>query len=98
MPAPSQLSLATSSVLRLLKEELSYHKELVDQEAKVKVLSEKLKAGQKSEDGNDEFILKQEVSGPWRPKPTVCPSVPVSARTDRVCNAETRRGADPGRL
>ncbi|KAF4123981.1 tubulin-specific chaperone A [Geosmithia morbida] len=60
MPAPSQLAIATSSVLRLLKEELSYHKELVDQEAKVKVLSEKIKAGPKSEDGNDEFMLKQE--------------------------------------
>ncbi len=62
MPAPSQLTIATSAVIRLLKEELSYHKELVDQEAKVKILEEKIKAGQASEDGNDEFMLKQQVS------------------------------------
>jgi tubulin-specific chaperone A len=61
MPAPSQLAIATSSVLRLLKEEVSYRKELVDQEAKVKVLEEKVKSGQASEDGNDEFMLKQQV-------------------------------------
>ena len=61
MPAPSQLVIATSSVLRLLKEEVSYRKELVDQEAKVKVLEEKVKSGQASEDGNDEFMLKQQV-------------------------------------
>ena len=61
MPAPSQLTIATSSVLRLLKEELSYHKELVDQEAKVKILEEKIKNGQSSEDGNDEFMLRQQV-------------------------------------
>ena len=63
MPAPSQLTIATSSVLRLLKEEISYHKELVDQEAKVKILEEKIKSGQSSEDGNDEFMLKQQVGG-----------------------------------
>lgn len=61
MPAPSQLSIATSSVLRLLKEEISYHKELVDQEAQVKVLEEKIKAAQVTSDGNEEFMLKQQV-------------------------------------
>lgn len=61
MPAPSQLSIATSAVLRLLKEEISYHKELVDQEAQVTVLEEKIKSGQTSEDGNEEFMLKQQV-------------------------------------
>lgn len=63
MPAPSQLAIATSSVLRLLKEEISYHKELVDQEAKVKILEEKIKADQVTNDGNEEFMLKQQVRG-----------------------------------
>jgi hypothetical protein len=62
MPPPSQLAIATSSVLRLLKEEISYHKELVDQEAKVKILEEKIKADQVTKDENEEFMLKQQVS------------------------------------
>lgn len=66
MPAPSQLSIATSSVLRLLKEEISYHKELVDQEAQVKVLEEKIKSSQFTSDGNEEFMLKQQVSAVQR--------------------------------
>lgn len=64
MPAPSQLSIATSSVLRLLKEEISYHKELVDQEAKVKISEEKIRAGHVTSDGNEEFMLKQQVRFP----------------------------------
>ena len=61
MPAPSQLTIATSAVLRLLKEELSYQKELVDQEAQVKILEEKIKSGQSSDDGNEEYMLRQQV-------------------------------------
>ncbi|UNI14864.1 tubulin folding cofactor A [Purpureocillium takamizusanense] len=61
MPAPSPLAIATSSVERLLKEEKSYHQELAQQEAQVKALEDKIKArGAASEDGNDEFMLKQQ--------------------------------------
>ncbi|KAJ6446032.1 tubulin binding cofactor A domain-containing protein [Purpureocillium lavendulum] len=62
MPAPSPLAIASSSVQRLLKEEASYHKELAQQEAQVKALEDKIKGagGATSEDGNDEFMLKQQ--------------------------------------
>lgn len=62
MPAPSPLAIATSSVQRLLKEEASYHKELAEQEKTVKNLEEKLKAGGADEDGNEAYMLKQQVS------------------------------------
>jgi len=55
MPPPSPLSIATSSVSRLLKEESSYHKELSQQESRI----EKLVANPSS-DENAEFQLKQE--------------------------------------
>lgn len=61
MPPPSQLAIATGSVTRLLKEEASYHKELVDQEAQVKKLEESIKNGGGDDDGNAEFMLKQNV-------------------------------------
>lgn len=62
MPAPSPLAIATGSVKRLLKEETSYHKELADQEEKIKVLQEQIKSGQDDEEGNAKWILKQQVS------------------------------------
>ena len=52
MPAPSQLSIATSAVNRLVKEEASYHKEVTQQEARIAKLEQN--------DG-DEYELKQEV-------------------------------------
>lgn len=61
MPAPSALAISTGAVQRLLKEESSYHKELVEQEQTVKSLEEKLKAGTADEDGNEAFMLKQQV-------------------------------------
>jgi hypothetical protein len=48
-------------VTRLLKEEASYHKELADQEAQVKKLEESISNGGGDEDGNAEFMLKQNV-------------------------------------
>jgi len=56
MPPPSKLAVATSSVQRLVKEEASYHKELEQQEARIKKLE------QGSEDENAEYQLKQEVN------------------------------------
>ncbi|KAI9645443.1 tubulin folding cofactor A [Ciborinia camelliae] len=55
MPPPSQLAIATSSVARLVKEEASYHKELLSQEARLKKLEEATE-----EDENREYSLKQE--------------------------------------
>ena len=55
MAPPSKLTVAASSVLRLVKEEASYHKEMAQQEARIKKLEEG------SEDENAEYQLKQEV-------------------------------------
>lgn len=55
MPPPSKVAIATGSVLRLVKEEASYHKEIVQQEERIKKLEES--AG----DSNKEYTLKQEV-------------------------------------
>jgi len=60
MPAPSKLSIATSSVKRLIKEEASYHKELEQQEERIKKLE------QSGGDENAEYQLKQEVHLPMR--------------------------------
>jgi len=54
MAPPSKLAIATSSVQRLVKEEASYHKEILQQESRIKKLE------QPSEDENAEFQLKQE--------------------------------------
>ncbi|KAF2012001.1 tubulin binding cofactor A [Aaosphaeria arxii CBS 175.79] len=54
MAPPSKLAVATSSVIRLVKEEASYHKELEQQEARIK----KLEANP-AED-NSEYQIKQE--------------------------------------
>ncbi|KAH7409932.1 tubulin binding cofactor A [Phaeosphaeria sp. MPI-PUGE-AT-0046c] len=54
MPPPSKVAIATGSVLRLVKEEASYHKEIVQQEERIK----KLEAS--DGDSNKEYTLKQE--------------------------------------
>lgn len=54
MPPPSKLAVATSSLVRLVKEEASYYKEMEQQEARIK----KLEAG--SDDENADYLLKQE--------------------------------------
>jgi tubulin-specific chaperone A len=61
MPPPSQLSIATQVVMRLVKEEKSYRKELETQKASVERLKASLLNGA-SGDGNAEFMLRQEVS------------------------------------
>jgi tubulin-specific chaperone A len=63
MAPPSKLSISTSSVLRLVKEEASYHKEQQQQEARIKKLESS------KDDENAEFVLQQEVrilvESPW---------------------------------
>lgn len=52
----SQLEITTSSVLRLVKEEASYHSEIEQQEQRLA----KLEKGE-GDDENREYLLKQEV-------------------------------------
>ncbi|KAK1687606.1 tubulin-specific chaperone Rbl2 [Colletotrichum godetiae] len=59
MAPPSQLTVATLSVTRLLKEEISYEKELIQQKGKVTTLENEIKEGKPDEDGNREYMLKQ---------------------------------------
>jgi tubulin-specific chaperone A len=59
MPPPSKLTVATSSVLRLVKEEASYHKEIEQQEARIQKLETT-----ESSDSNAEYTLRQEVGCP----------------------------------
>ncbi|EXF80620.1 tubulin-specific chaperone Rbl2 [Colletotrichum fioriniae PJ7] len=59
MAPPSQLTVATLSVTRLLKEEISYEKELIQQRGKVTTLENEIKEGKPDEDGNREYMLKQ---------------------------------------
>lgn len=63
MPAPSQLAIATAAVTRLLKEEASYHKELAEQEQQIAKLEQEIKnaGSRENDDGNAEFMLKQNV-------------------------------------
>lgn len=60
MPGPSPLSIATSSVGRLVKEEASYHQELEQQMQRVRKLEAESQNGNDDED-NREFLLKQQV-------------------------------------
>ncbi|OQD70150.1 hypothetical protein PENDEC_c026G06245 [Penicillium decumbens] len=52
----SQLEITTSSVIRLVKEEASYHRELQQQTERLN----KLENDQSNEDENKEYLLKQE--------------------------------------
>jgi tubulin-specific chaperone A len=58
MPPTAPLAIATSSVRRLVKEEASYHRELEEQAKRVAKLESEAGA---DDDGNHEFLLKQEV-------------------------------------
>ncbi|CCF38968.1 tubulin-specific chaperone Rbl2 [Colletotrichum higginsianum] len=59
MAPPSQLTVATLAVTRLLKEEISYEKELIQQKAKVATLEAEIREGKPDEDGNREYMLRQ---------------------------------------
>ncbi|KAL1794324.1 hypothetical protein ACET3X_007745 [Alternaria dauci] len=54
MAPPSKLAIATGVVTRLVKEEASYHKEIKQQEARIK------KAESSEGDDNAEYTLRQE--------------------------------------
>ena len=61
MPAPSQLSIATSSLQRLIKEEASYHSELEMQQKSIARHEKQRTSEQDDESGNQAFLLEQEV-------------------------------------
>lgn len=62
MAPPTPLSIATSSVKRLVKEEASYHREVEEQTKRIQRLEAEAKeAGGEDDDGNREYMLKQEV-------------------------------------
>ncbi|KAE8353060.1 tubulin binding cofactor A [Aspergillus coremiiformis] len=56
MAPRTQLEITTSSVLRLVKEEASYHRELQEQTERIK----KLESQEGGDDENNEYMLKQE--------------------------------------
>ena len=55
MPTPSDLTITTKAVQRLVKEEASYHKELKVQEQRLASLK------QDTTDENAEYLVRQEV-------------------------------------
>jgi hypothetical protein len=55
MAPPSKVAIATGSVLRLVKEEASYHKEIAQQQERIRKLDES------TGDENKEYTLRQEV-------------------------------------
>ena len=62
MPPPNPLSIATSSLTRLIREEASYHKEQQQQEAAIaKLESQSEDKENEGEEGNREFSLNQQV-------------------------------------
>lgn len=62
MPPPNPLSIATSSLKRLIREEASYHKEQQQQEAAIaKLESQSEDKEDEGEEGNREFTLTQQV-------------------------------------
>lgn len=61
MAPRSSLAIATAAVLRLVKEEQYYHKELADQEAKIAAAEASGTAPGGVDDENAEFMLRQQV-------------------------------------
>lgn len=63
MPTPTPLSICTSSLTRLLKEERSYHAELAMQQKNLERLQTTAAAeAEGAAEENREFVLRQEVS------------------------------------
>ena len=58
---PTKLTIATSSITRLLKEESSYRTELASQEKSYDDLLSGALGGNENDDGNLEFRIRQEV-------------------------------------
>ncbi|RDA82336.1 hypothetical protein CP532_4510 [Ophiocordyceps camponoti-leonardi (nom. inval.)] len=99
MPAPSPLAISTSSVQRLLKEEASYHEELAEQQSRAESLAKKTTG--EDEDGNAEFLLKQQRAVVEQTRAVFAP---LRARIDEAVAklddqlASAAEGADDGDL
>ncbi|KAF2457627.1 hypothetical protein BDY21DRAFT_371792 [Lineolata rhizophorae] len=85
MPPPSKLSIATSAVQRLVKEEASYHKEVEQQESRI------LRLEQSGGDENAEYELKQEVcpAHPFRIEMGLYVNLEMSCTEQRTALEET---------
>ncbi|KAL1967847.1 hypothetical protein VTN77DRAFT_2536 [Rasamsonia byssochlamydoides] len=64
-PPKNPLSVATSALVRLVNEEMSYHRELEEQTSRLRKMEAEQKAGSSNsgdddDDGNREFLLKQQ--------------------------------------
>jgi tubulin-specific chaperone A len=66
MPPPTPLTITTSSLQRLIKEEASYHRELQLQQQSIDRLESAARMPEEGDDddeerGNREFVIRQEV-------------------------------------
>ncbi|CAG7955587.1 unnamed protein product [Penicillium olsonii] len=94
MAPRSQLQITTSSVIRLVKEEASYHKELEYQTERVK----RLEAETAGDDENREYMLKQEALSLEETKkvlPTLKQQIQQTvANLDALIIEEGKKGSD----
>ncbi|PGH23696.1 hypothetical protein AJ80_02302 [Polytolypa hystricis UAMH7299] len=99
MAPRSPLSISTSVVVRLVKEEASYHRELKQQEERIKKLeATPASTEDDDDDGNREFILKQERQALEETK-NVLPSVKQKitdavAKLDQLLIEEGHKGME----
>ncbi|KAK8114527.1 Tubulin binding cofactor A [Apiospora kogelbergensis] len=103
MPAPSPLKIATDAVTRLTKEEKMYQKELISQKSRVEKLEADLKNGIGNEDGNAEFMVRQEQKAMEETKAVFGPlktriGEAVSRLEEQVASAEGDSNASAAEL
>ncbi|KAI5300097.1 hypothetical protein KEM55_000089, partial [Ascosphaera atra] len=94
MAPRSPLSIATQSLQRLVKEELSYHREVEQQQERIKRLQ--AKPAPEDEDGNREYVMKQENQALEETK-IVLPSLKIKisevlAKLERLLEEENQKG------
>lgn len=89
MAPRSQLQITTSSIIRLVKEEASYHKELEHQVERVK----RVEAETAGDDENREYLLKQEVCASQSIFRFI--HVLVLTHTSRTCLSRRPRRSSP---
>jgi tubulin-specific chaperone A len=61
-PPPSNFAISLKAVSRLVTEEAYYHKEIAKHDERIQKLEDNIKSGATDEDGNDTYLLNQEVS------------------------------------
>lgn len=77
MAPPTKLDIATGVVVRLVKEEASYHKEIEQQEARIKHTESN------PSDENAEYTLRQEVQSSKSHIFAICIDRPIAPSTSR---------------